>query len=133
MNNFKIISYRGYEVNVKRPQRQQRSDKKHTVQALLSSNEKQILNTVMYKQGYDTVVHFVTDAITNYLHLAISSYDIAASKRILRESEGIQVNARLNAEVYERFRLVQADRNLNQRQLTYIMIKKAIEIAGYKF
>ena len=133
MDYLKIVSYKGYELNVKRRTKKQRSDKKHTVQALLSPSEKRILNLVMVEQGENQVVRFVTDTIYNYLHLAITAHDIAASNRLLHERDGIQVNARLDAEVYERFRLVQADRNLTQRALVYILIKKAISIAGYDF
>ncbi|AWE07900.1 hypothetical protein DCE79_11105 [Lysinibacillus sp. 2017] len=131
MDYLKIVNYRGYEVNVKRPAKKQRADKKHTVKALLSEREKQLLNVVMYQQGYDKVVEFVTDAIANGLHLAITKDDMIAAKRYLRDIEGIQVNGRLNAELYEQFRLLQLKANLNQRQLMLVLIKKAVEMAGY--
>lgn len=133
LNYMKIVSYRGFEVNVERPIKKRRSDTKHTVKALLSAREKQLLNVVMYEQGYDTVVDFVSDVIANGIHLAITQGDIIAAKRPLREIEGIQVNGRLSAELYEQFRQLQAKVNLNQRQLTLVLIKKTVEIAGYKW
>lgn len=131
MDYLKIVSYKGYEVNVKRPAKKQRSDKKHTVQALLSVREKLLVNEVVYRQGYRTIVGFVTDAISNGIHLAITKDDIIAAKRYLREADGTQVNGRLNGELYDQFRLLQAKINLNQRQLTLVLIKKAVEMAGY--
>lgn len=133
MEYLKIVNYRGFEVNVKRPAKKQRSDKKYTVKSLLSEREKRLVNVVMYEQGYDYVVDFVTDAIANGIHLAITKHDVAAAKRKLRESDGIQVSARLNRELYEQFRLLKARANLNQRQLTLVLIKKTIEMAGYKW
>lgn len=133
MDYLKIVSYRGFDVNVKHPAKKQRSDKKHTVKSLLSEREKRLVNVVMYEQGYDYVVDFVTDAVKNGIHLAITKHDVAAAKRYLREKDGIQVNGKLSGELYEQFRLLQAKANLNQRQLTLVLIKKAVEMAGYKW
>ncbi|MEG0694189.1 MAG: hypothetical protein RR440_00440 [Erysipelotrichaceae bacterium] len=133
MDYLKIINYRGFEVSVKRPANKKRSDKKHTVKALLSAREKQIVNAIMYEQGYDYVVDFVTDAIANGIQLAITQGDINAAKRPLREADGIQVNGRVHAELYDKFRMLQAKANLNQRQLTLVLLKKAVEMAGYRW
>lgn len=133
MDYLKIVSYKGYEVNVKRPAKKQRNDKKHTVQALLSKREKLLVNEVMYRQGYRTIVGFVTDAVANCIHLTIVQDDLVAAKQYLREADGIQVNGRLSGELYDQFRLLQARANLNQRQLTLVLIKKTIEMAGYKW
>ncbi|MBM7663555.1 hypothetical protein JOC25_000011 [Solibacillus kalamii] len=132
MDYLKIVSYKGYEVNVKRTKKQ-RSDKKHTIQALLSKQEKLLVNEVMYQQGYGTIVDFVTDAVANGIHLTIIKADLVAAKRYLREADGIQVNGRLNGELYDHFRLLQAKANINQRQLTLVLIKKAVEMAGYRW
>ncbi len=132
MNYYKIINYRGHEVRFKR-RKKCRADKKHTVQALLSWQEKQLLNVAMYEQGYNYVVDFVSDAIANGIHLAITNDDITAAKRYLREVDGIQVNGRLNGELYDQFRLLQAKANLNQRALTLVLIKKAVEMAGFRW
>lgn len=132
MDYLKIVSYQGYEVNVRRPKKQ-RNDKKHTVQALLSKQEKLLINEVMYQQGYGTIVDFVTDAVANGIHLAIIKDDLVAAKRYLREADGILLNGRLNGELYDQFRLLQAKANLNQRQLTLVLIKKAVEMAGYRW
>ncbi|MEG0471101.1 MAG: hypothetical protein RR588_02090 [Solibacillus sp.] len=105
----------------------------HTVKALLSEKEKKLVNTVMLAQDYDHVVDFVSDAIKNYSHLAITQDDILAAKRPLREVDGIQVNARLDESVYDKFRVIQARENLNQRQVTLVLIKKAVEIEGFRW
>lgn len=132
MDYLKIVSYQGYEVNVKRPKKQ-RSDKKHTIQALLTDREKRLLNEVAHMQGYRTIVHFVNDAVANGIRLAITQDDYHAAKRYLYERDGILINGRLDGELYEQFRLLQAKSNLNQRQLTLVLVKKAIEMAGYKW
>lgn len=135
MSYLKIIDYRSGEIRLKRKDKgnKHRADKKHTVQALLSEREKQLLNIVMHRQGYSRITHFVNDAIANGLQLAITKDDMIAAKRYLRESEGIQVNGRLNTEQYEQFRLLQAKANLNQRQLTLVLIKKQCEVFGYQW
>lgn len=132
MDYLKIVSYQGYEVNVKRPKKQ-RIDKKHTIQALLTDREKRLLNEVAHMQGYRTIVDFVNDAVANGIHLAITQDDYHAAKRYLYERDGILINGRLDGELYEQFRLLQAKSNLNQRQLTLVLVKKAIEMAGYRW
>lgn len=119
-------------MNVKRPKKQ-RSDKKHTIQALLTDREKRLLNEVAHMQGYRTIVDFVNDAVANGIHLAITQDDYHAAKRYLYERDGILINGRLDGELYEQFRLLQAKSNLNQRQLTLVLVKKAIEMAGYRW
>lgn len=131
MSELKIINYRGFEVNVKTPAIH-RSDRKYTVKAMLTKQEKRVLNTVMFDLGYDTVLDFVSMAVTSYLHLAITETEIESAKRRLRDQDGIQVNGRLYEETYTEFRRVQAENNLNQRQLTYVLINKAVQLAGYK-
>lgn len=133
MSYLRIINYRGGEVNVKRPDKKQRSDRKYTVKTLLTEREKRILNVVMLELGYDTILEFVTVSITNHLHLAIIKEEIQASKRKLKNVDGIQINGRLSVELYEKFRKVQAVQNLTQRQLVHILIGKAIHIAGYRW
>lgn len=133
LSYFKIINHKGFEINVKRPSRKQRSNKKHTVQSLITEKEKRVLNKVMLELGYDTVLEFVTMAITNYLHLAITDAEIKASKRRLSNVHGIQINGRLDGELYEKFRQVQAENNLTQRALVYVLISKAIHLANYRW
>lgn len=132
---FKIINHRGkgFEINVKSPPQKQRSNKKRTVQSLLTEKEKRVLNKVMLDLGYDTVLEFVTIAISNYINLAITDEEIKASKRHLSNVDGIQVNGRLDSELYEKFRRVQAENNLTQRQLVYVLISKAIHLADYRW
>lgn len=132
MPEIKIINYRGYQLNVKTPVKR-RSDRKHTVKALLSLDEKRTLNQAMLALGYDTVLEFVNMAIANCLSLAITEAEITAAKRKIKERDGIQVNGRLSADVYAEFRRVQAAENLNQRQLVYILVSKAVHMAGFKF
>ncbi len=118
---------------MKRPAKKRRSDKKHTIQALLSKREKLLVNEVAHMQGYRTIVDFVTDAVANGIHLAITKDDLVAAKRSLREADGFQVNGRISRELYDKFRLLQAKTNLSQRALTLVLIKKACEMAGYRW
>ena len=132
MSYFKII-HNGIEMKFKNESRKPRSDKKYTVKALLTEKEKRILNKVMLELGYKTVLEFVTIAISNYINLAITDEEIKASKRYLSNVDGIQVNGRLDSELYERFRQVQAENNLSQRALVYVMLSKAIHLAGHRW
>ena len=132
MSYFKII-HNGIEMKFKNESRKPRSDKKYTVKALLTEKEKRILNKVMLELGYKTVLEFVTIAISNYINLAITDEEIKASKRYLSNVDGIQVNGGLDSELYERFRQVQAENNLSQRALVYVMLSKAIHLAGHRW
>ena len=132
MSYFKII-HNGIEMKFKNESRKPRSDKKYTVKSLITEKEKRVLNKVMLELGYDTVLEFVSVSISNYIHLAITESEIKASKRYLSNVDGIQVNGRLDSELYEKFRQVQAENNLTQRQLVYVLVSKSIHIAGYKF
>lgn len=127
------VVHNGVKMLLKSEPTKPRNDKKYTVKALLTESEKRILNKVILKFNYSNVLEYVSLAIANYIHLGITESEIAASKRRLKNADGIQVNGRLNIQLYDKFREVQAENNLSQRQLVYILVSKAVYMAGFKF
>ena len=127
------VIHNGVKTLLKSEPTKPRSDKKYTVKTLLTESEKRILNKVILKFNYNHVLEFVSLAIANHIHLGITENEIAASKRRLKNADGIQINGRLNIQLYEKFREVQAENNLSQRHLVYILVSKAVHMAGFKF
>lgn len=115
-----------------------RSDKKHTIQTRLTHPEIIVLNRFKlmkdFKSTLEAVNYCITRGLEDGLETFIDDSEINTIKsRKISDTDTILVNGRVNRNLYDVFRHVQAEFNLNQRQLLYILIKRIIERSNLKY